>query len=277
MFIFDNIKNGINDQLYDWASGTLDHCFGQDQMGSVAKLLFMNGKAYSNGQFWSTVNVVLNVVKPFGYALIVTFFFIFMLDLASKDQLTIDSIIKTMIQLIIVVTLAGNIEVIMNTLLSIGESMVTRLDKLSVSSTSGLASAEAIVQNAKDNGVSAGTLLLEAWVCYLFHQIAIIGIDLAAITRALEVGWRCAFAPIGIANSFDGGTNSQGVRYLKGLAGAILSGAIMWAICALGFAISSGFLTTDAQFGNLFASIAALLATAGACIGAINKVKEVVG
>lgn len=276
--IFDNIKNGINDILYDGAASLLDKCFGSDQMKSVSKLLYLNGDAYNNGSFWSTVNAILKVIEPFGYALIATFFLLFMLDLASKDQLTIDTIIKSMIQLIIVVTVAGNISTIINTLLSIGESMVALLDALTLAgSDSGLPTAETMVQDAKDSGVGGLTILLESAICWLVHQIAIIAIDLAAISRAIDVGWRCAFVPIGIANSFEGGTNSSGVRFLKGLAGAILCGAVMWAICALGFAVSAGFLTTDAKIGNLWVSVAATFATAGACIGATNKVKEVVG
>ena len=219
----------------------------------------------------------MNVIKPFGFALIATFFIIHMIDAASKDQLTIDTIIKAMIQLTAVVAIAGNIDMIINTMLSIGESIVASLDDLYKSPNSTMPTAEDIIEQAKDSGEGAISFFAMAVVCWLVHQIAIIAIDVAAISRAIEVGWRCAFAPIGIANSFDGGANSAGVRYLKSLGAAILCGGVLWAIMAIGFAISAGFLTSTDDIGKLFVAVAATFATAGAAIAASSKVKEIVG
>lgn len=272
--------SGFEDSVWGSAANIIDKCFGEDQMDSVSKLLFLGGDTYSGGSYWDMVNGLLNIVKPFGYAFITTFFIIYMLDIASKDQLSVDSIIKTMIQLVVVVGVSGNIDKVINALLTIGESILNKFDKGSLygaSSDGATFSGEIAVQQAKDNGEGCFSFSLMAGCCWFIHQIAIMAVDAAAISRAIEVGWRCAFAPIGIANSFEGGASSAGVRYLKALAASILAGAALWAICAIGFALSAGFLVSTESMAKLLVAQAGILATAGAAIGASAKIKDIVG
>ena len=95
----------------------------------------------------------------------------------------------------------------------------------------------------------------------------------------IELAWRIIFAPIGIANNFEGGANSAGIRYLKSIAGLALAGAAVFVVCAAGFAISATMLSSEnAANGDnttLLGAMAALLATAGAAIGISGKIKDV--
>lgn len=118
--------------------------------------------------------------------------------------------------------------------------------------------------------------LIESAIIWLLHQVAIIGIDFAAFTRGIELGWRIAFAPIFAANTFEGGMNSPGIRYLKTLLGVIISGAAIWAVAKIGFSMSADILKADTS-ANMWASVGCLLATAGAAIGVGNKVSSLFG
>ena len=68
---------------------------------------------------------------------------------------------------------------------------------------------------------SGASILIQSVLIWLIHQIAIIAIDFAAISRLLELGWRIALAPIGVANCFEGGASSPAIKYLKGILAGI--------------------------------------------------------
>lgn len=126
-------------------------------------------------------------------------------------------------------------------------------------------------------GDSAGFgALIESAIAWIFHQIAIIGIDFAAFSRGIELGWRIAFAPVFASNTFEGGLNSPGIRYLKTLLGVAISGAAIWAVAKIGFSLAGDIIASNAS-ANMWASIACMLATAGAAIGIGNKVSSLFG
>lgn len=119
----------------------------------------------------------------------------------------------------------------------------------------------------------------------IVHQIVIIGIDVAAFSRIIDIGWRAACMPIGIANSFEGGVNSSGAKFFKGFVASVISGVVMVIICAIGFSLSAALLSSQAaslatKFVHkgamtLIAEVIAVeFATMGAAIAAPTKTKE---
>lgn len=268
----------LDDALYGAAAKLIDNSLGGDQMESVLKVVgFTQGITGINfSLFWDVINKGLSFVTPFGYALITTYFLMYLFDAASKDQVTVDSVIKVLIQLVMVVAVMGNLALIINAFLSIAESLLASVSGFSDPTASISVSGTTIVNQWRSTGEdTALTILIQSLGIWLIHQIAIIAIDFAGIARLLEVGWRIVFAPVGVANCFEGGANSAGVKYLKSLLGACLSGVAIYIVAAAGFAITASFLTSPTG-GAMWLADAAFLGTAGAAIGISNKIREVI-
>lgn len=291
------IRLWIMDALgIDWFLG---HALGSNNLESIKDILFFSSNDYNF--FWKGVNTVLSATKPVGFALITTFFLIYVFDLASKDQITFDGLVKMATQLIIIVAVAGNIDVIINAFLSIGDSLLNKISSLNGMGGTGGKGGTCVGPFYNPNGTIdsetvsdiieawAGTdeetgnpkLIFCAWISaffvWLIHQLAVIGTYFAAFSRALDVGWRIGLAPIGVANSFDGGSNSAGIRYLKNLLASILSGVMIYLVVALGFKLSASLLATDTiGTSNVIAAMGCQLATAGAAIGVSAKSKELI-
>ena len=283
----DTVKELFSGDL--WDTFGVDHwievSIGDDNLSSILDICFLGSKSgniYTD--YWSAINTALEAVKPLGYAIITTFFLLYMFDLASKDQITFDGIVKLSIQLIAVVAIAGNLNTILNALLSISDSLLSSISGLQgfgkggkLTSSSSTDYAQHVIDQWKETGDNAISAWFKAIMLWLVHQIAVIGCYFAVFSRALDVGWRIVFAPIGIANSFEGGANSAGVRYLKGLFTSILSGVIIYVVVALGFKVTGGMLVAGQDYAaNTFAAQACLLATAGAAIGVSIKSKELI-
>ena len=202
-----------------------------------------------------------------------------MLEMATKDQMTVDGIIKIMIQLIIIVALTGNLEAIVNSLLSFGETLVNKIYVALSLESSPMTGSEIVVRiAASDETTSFNDLMLSLFFPWVVHQIAVIAISVASFSRAIDIGWRIVYAPIALADSFEGGTNSKGIKYLKTLFSSILSGAVMLTIIEIANAVSVGIIGISASEHPIIAGLAssaALLAGAGASIGAIQKTKEI--
>jgi len=290
------------DFLWDAAANLLDGAIGNDELSKLRDLLTFTGSNYQFTQFWDIVNELLEIVTPFGFAMITTWFLIHMFDAASKDQISIDSIIKTLIQLVLAVALVGNLTLIVNSFLKISETMFSSIAL--GDNTVSINGAE-IVEIWKAN--SPGGWLGALWDAFLLNilsTVSSIAIQFAALSRMLEMAWRIVFAPIGCSNVFEGGASSPGVKYLKSLFGVIISSVALYVVAATGYSLSSVFLTSgetsayeilanadavinygaDAIYttvqtmnNSLLTSGATLLATAGAAIGISNKIKEVVG
>lgn len=271
--------DGVNNFFGNLAVPLLENSFGAKQMDSVKQILDLSGGFTSI--LWSVVSAALNVTKPLGIALIVTYFLMFMFDAAAKEQITVDSLVKVLIQLVMVVTLLSNFDTVINAVLSMGNSVYTSLIGITANQGDIVLSGRDIVDNWLATGEDTGaTILIQSVLIWLIHQIAIIAVDFAAISRLLELGWRIALAPFGVANCFEGGASSPAIKYLKGIFGLALSGAAIYITTAVGFALSVGLLIgTDPGGeelkGALFLAQAALLATAGAAIGVSAKIKEV--
>lgn len=267
------------------ATHLIDASIGDDQMQSFKKILSLkgtDGSAVSWDTFWDIVNKGVTVVKPFGYALVTTYFLLYLFDAASKEQLTFESVVKVLIQLIIVVGILANLEKVINVILSFAESIYHYISSGSTMSdgkgTNGAVDADDVVDGMFDGKNDLGTALstlLTAILVWIIHQLAVIALDFAAIVRMIELGWRIVFTPVGIANCFEGGASSPAVKYAKGVLAVALSGAVLYVIGLVGFSVVGSILSSDHTKTGLILADAALLGTAGAAIGASNKVKEI--
>lgn len=272
--------------------GLLKPCFGSSQLESIIKFLKFAGTGQSRdfdaSQYFDMMNTIFDLLKPVGFALITTFFIIHMIDAVSKDTITLDNFVKSLIGLVIVISLAANSGQIMTAIFNIGESSIDSVYS-GITQPDG-SSDKSIVDQHIDEAAETLTInygaaaIFLALILWLMHQIVIIGIDVAAFSRIIDIGWRAACMPIGLSNSFEGGVNSSGIRYLKGFIAAVFSGALMLIICAIGFSLATSLLNTQlglvdfvtgGNFWTVMIETAAVqLATMGAAIAAPAKAKE---
>ena len=295
--------------LWVWVASMLEDTLGGTALDSIRQLLsFVDGFSYTI--YWEIINKALDVMRPFGLAMISAWFLIYMFDLATKDQITIDGLIKVLIQLVLAVAVIGNLDLIVNSFLRISETMLNAF-VYNQSTNSVAMTGKDIADIWKAGGKTSLEAAMEAGFLNIAGLIAKVALYFAAISRLLDIGWRIVLAPVGCSNMFDGGMNSPGVRYLKGIFAAIISAVVLYVICLIGSSISASFIAEGVQYvehaiigtsgtwqpgmggeaytgteiqiiavekmeNSLLLSVAAMLATAGAAIGVSNKIKEVI-
>ena len=291
-----NIFTPIENYFRGKCVGMLDDIYGIQTLNNVTNLLSLKDNGFDMSTYWDIINKTVNAAgKPFGIALLTTFFLMYVFDAAAKEQITVDTVIKMMIQLIASIAILSNFDAVINSILSVGESIFGLLRENIVLSPQGRVSGvsssiaatvsspekinastgEEIMTALENNGNTTGSLYFQIVFCWLIYHIGMIAMYFAALARLIELGWRIAFAPIGLANCFEGGTNSPAIRYLKSLFAVAISGAVLFLIFQIGTMVSQ-ILFVQISGAGMWAGVAALLATAGAAIGASNKVKEII-
>lgn len=273
-----NIFTSIHNYFRGVCVGMLDDIYGAQTQMAVTDLLSLKNNGFDMSMYWDIINKTVSVAgKPFGIALLTTFFLMYVFDAAAKEQITVDTVIKMMIQLIVAIAILSNFDAVINSILSIGESIFGLLrEQLSASQKmTPTHTGEEIMTTLENDGNTTGSLYFQILFCWLIYHIGMIAMFFAALARLIELGWRIAFAPIGLANCFEGGTNSPAIRYLKSLFAVAISGAVLFLIFQIGTMVSQ-ILFVQISGAGMWAGVAALLATAGAAIGASNKVKEII-
>lgn len=236
---------------------------------------------------WSTVQtIVTKTVLPIGVALTVTFFILSLIDMASKDNTTLEHYIKEFIKLIIAVTVVKNSWPIILYLIKIGDTVLLSLyDESKVAMDAVKENVDELV-NVQSVAASGGyaCLLLVLLIPLLVKWLAIVAMYVCVFMRALDIGWRAVMFPIGSSNLFEGGINSPGVKYIKGFFGSLLSGSVVMAIMLLcPSLLSAAFTLGCGKSGlgvnnltlGLLAMTGAEIAIVGAAFGASNKTKEI--
>lgn len=273
-----NIFTSIHNYFRGICVGMLDDMYGAQTQMAVTDLLSLKNNGFDMSTYWDIINKTVSVAgKPFGVALLTTFFLMYVFDAAAKEQITVDTVIKMMIQLIVAIAILSNFDAVINSILSIGESIFGLLrQQLSASQKmTPTHTGEEIMTTLENDGNTTESLYFQILICWLVYHIGKIAMFFAAVARLIELGWRIAFAPIGLANCFEGGTNSPAIRYLKSLFAVAISGAVLFLIFQIGTMVSQ-ILFVQISGAGMWAGVAALLATAGAAISASNKVKEII-
>lgn len=293
--IFANALKEFNKWFSGPVEGILKSAFDGDIVGSLATLLSASNKLYSSG-FNYAQTMINNVVEPVGTALIITFFLINIMTIVSREALTLETLIKQLVLLVIVFTLTSNSQDIASAVLKLGDRFingaVTNANTFGLSGSNGVYTYsktssqsknikkrdEVIADAAEGLSESYGlAALLIAGILWIFIKLSVVAIFTAVLARGIELIWRTIFMPIGLANSFEG-ANSPGIRYLKSYIATALSGGMMIIIIIIGWDLSLGILGYATSANGIMRIIMAgsgLSATAGAANAAGNKVKEI--
>ena len=242
--------DGLWNALVNAAGDLFDSALGVGSLSGLKPVLTLssNSGSFDFSFLWTVVTTILKATTSVGYGLIVVFFLWHMFNSASRDNVTVESTVKSMIMLIISVAFIGNIPTIVNTFLAINDSVINDsvMNQTTADGNVAAINGRLVARSLYNNGSSIPSLFVMAAIMWLLHWVAIIAIYFAAIGRALEIGWKSALAPIACSNMFDG-SNSSGMRHMKGLAAACLAGFAIYATATVGFALSASFLTTTAS------------------------------
>lgn len=241
-----------------------------DQTGSGT------GNIYQS--LWGTVQTLATqTIMPVGVALVTTYFIMALIDMASKDNTTLEHYIKEFIKLIIAVTIVTKSWPIILYLLKISELLIkdigTRIGDFPLDAT--------VDEILADNSNFAGYVALwfTSLLPWVIKKISVVALYVCVFMRVLDVTWRAAMFPIGASNLFEGGVNSPGVKYIKSFFGALLSGAAIMLILAISPPLLNSAYEMAGGATNVGAGILAIsgaeLAIVGASFGASSKVKEV--
>lgn len=188
---------------------------------------------------WGMVSAVYEGIIPIGYLLVILYCVIEIIDSATRETLNLEQFIKILIKVFIGVLLISNGLNILSKIAEFGTSLVDALDRITDPADS-----EAAKKMIYDSCVSLGWLesifsVLVSFIPFILSILSAIVIMFTVYSRYIEICLRALFAPIGMANIYDGGFNSSGMKYLKKYAACLLQGAIMLGILLLGETLSN--------------------------------------
>lgn len=265
------------------ASDNLKAIFDTTEFSSPVKGLYLIVNNSDGGEsiyssMWSSIQTKATItIMPIGVALVTTYFIMTLIDMASKDNTTLEHYIKEFIKLIVAVTVVTNSWPIILYLLKIGESILKEIEASKI--TFGL---EATANEVLDDNSSFGgyvALWFTSLLPWLVKKISVLALYVCVFMRALDVAWRAILFPIGAANLFEGGISSPGVKYIKAFFGALLAGALIMLILAISPTLLDSAYKMAGGKENVGAGMLAIagaeLALVGAVFGASSKVKEV--
>ena len=107
IFMSSNIGEMVDNLFTNLATGVLKSTFNNDSLETATSLVTLSNTVYDS--LFELAGTVFTALKPLGFALITTFFLIHIYDMASREQITVESLSKVLITLIIAVGLIGNL------------------------------------------------------------------------------------------------------------------------------------------------------------------------
>lgn len=278
----------------------LHGAFGENLTANLANLLTSSNSIYKAG-FKNAQNIIDNIAKPIGIALIITFFLITIFGEITRDSLTIESLTKRLIMLVIVFALASQSTALINGALTLGDQMISSTTssvglkytkkgyktgkttkKQKKASKATAADIDTLIDKASEEfACKYGPLsLFMVIIIWLVAKVSQVGIFVSVISRGIELIVQAIFLPIGLANSFEGG-NSGGIRYFKSFIATALAGAMVLIIVVIGQSLTMGILTASTHSSTnrmmqFIMAAASMAATAKMSISAAFKTKELI-
>lgn len=257
--------------MFNVAKSLMESALSASFLADISKWIRMNNSS-AYGDFWSGIQDAYLFIQVIGFGLMATFFLKALLAESAKDNLTIETLGRMMIGLVLSLAVITHIPQITNAFLKISETGASYVLTLQETDNNGDALiVDAINKWYEENGAFKG--FFQGLLFFVIHQVCVIAFDFAIISRAIDIGWRVAIAPISCADMFEG-TNSPGIKHLKSIFGSALIALLLAIIAKAGTLLMAGFIqdTTD---GSIYMALACQVAIAGAAIGANQKAREI--
>lgn len=229
---------------------------------------------------WELAKNVFDVFLLAGCILSLCYFVMYIIDKVSKQEVTIDGMMRCCIELVIALIVMVNAWTISQKLLDLGDAMyddtATAMSQAGEAGSGNVDFVEDMYKELTDDSDSFSlkplrTLYLKISYSLNFgmietaQKISAVMMIVAGITRGILVIILTMFFPIGIANLYGNGLNSPGMRYMKRYAAACISGAIMVAISTAAQFLQVAVLNTEnisATTGPIYSLAVAFVAVA---------------
>ena len=199
--------------------------------GLVDKVSNFMQTAVSFDDAWPYIETMGESIKTVAAVLLMIHFLCFILESATREQLTIDTIFKGFLKFIIGFFFVQNCLGIFQLLVQLGDTMMAELtitagkEKISFDEVEAALSSVAlqglnpdpwwnIFGLLKDFIISLLDILVGMGITIIFWIIALavfLVSMLMTFSRALELGVRALFAPIAVVDVFEHGTNGAGL------------------------------------------------------------------
>ena len=249
---------GYQTTLWEWAK----NLYGKTSFNGMTDALLFQSSDSVHSAIFSRIELLHKIAVPIAYALIILYFAMKVLEMATEDRLSLAIFLRTTIWLILSLMLVNN-----------SLSLATKFIEFSNALFSAL-------QDGFVDGTGANVRILQEWLDKLSEkrQLSVLvgyTIELGIMQlakgagdlvmwffvwhRVIEMGIRGAFLPIGIANMFDDLRRSIGFLYMKKFMAACLRGCVL--LCCLilikAVSVTSGsvWLTIQITFGAIVVMI----------------------
>lgn len=249
---------GYQTTLWEWAK----NIYGKTSFNSMTDALLFQSSDSVHSAIFSRIELLHKIAIPIAYALIILYFAMKVLEMATEDRLSLTLFLRTTIWLILSLMLVNNSLSLANKLIEFSNALFSAL------------------QDGFVNGTGANVRMLQEWLdklCEKRQLATLVGytIELGTMQlakaagdlvmwffvwhRVIEMGIRGAFLPIGIANMFDDFRRSLGFLYMKKFVAACLQGCVL--LCCLmlikAVSVTSGsvWLTIQITFGAIVVMI----------------------
>ena len=208
--------------LYDWTLEVTAY-------NSDLYIINIEDETEMMGFFWLQMKNVYGVLQTIGFMLVVLYAMLEVLDAISRESVNANVFIRAGIKLLIALLLISEGLNILEALVEFSNDVLNTIsfggDGGPIATEESLFNLYAPLNPLSRMGAFLMNLLLSIlpFIIYMF----------TAYARWAEIAVRGAFAPIAMANIYQGGMNSSGMRYLKKILALCLSGAMMYLAVAL--------------------------------------------
>lgn len=209
----------------DWAYGVAHTFSNTDGLTTDLAFKIDDNKSLIGG-VWHLVTYGYEAMQTIGFLIVILYFILEILDLTTKENFNLEQLLRMTIKLFIAILLITNGLDILKALINLSDGLISTL---TWQQGSGLTAKNLYyqVQPLSD---------FDAIFFPLTHLFDCIGLGLPAIIicfivhgRVIEVCVRAVFAPLAIANIYEGGLNSSGMKYLKKFLALCLHGVFILA------------------------------------------------
>lgn len=306
----------------------LDMIFGRGMVGQLTDFMCKVLNATNSVLNGSLMETACGIFAGTAATLLIIFFYMDMLSKASRDMITLEKLILAFIKVMIAFTILISVKDIVTGLVALGQDMYNKVSSDSMQEALRDTSDNGIVfqfvegddgENELDN--STGTysefpkweevqpafewkyneigfdifenlsVFLALAIPTLILMLAKGAAYLASISVAINLIARSLLSPIAVVQCFDEGMKSSGIRYLKKLASAAISVAVMVIVVMASNALSGRIMAEISPvtvvsfstipdiitFSNVVVLILPNLALVTATMGATKIADDILG
>lgn len=234
----------------------------------------------------------INALMGIGALLMMLYFFQSMIDQASRDMFSFEKLIVAFIKMIVAFTVMIYLPELLQLVLKLGGAFVDFVNE-SFSPVSGEALESTEKLRESYNTYFRATKFIEACGCmigllvpWLISMFCELLSKFIVYSNGIMLGVRMVFSPVAVAQLFEDGSRSSGIRFLKGLFADALGFSIVLLIVLVANAFAGGGTNAipnpeDLQDGLGWAGMVnatlAKLVIAGGMAGASKIAHDVMG